>query len=36
MEYALKVINEQLENRVVIPPIEMHEETRSTVPDGGG
>lgn len=31
MEYALKVINEQLENRVVLPPIEMHEETRSTV-----
>ena len=30
-EYALKVINEQLENRVVIPPIIMKEETRSTV-----
>lgn len=30
-EYALKVINKQLENRVVIPPIVMQEETRSTV-----
>ena len=30
-EYALKVINEQRENRVVIPPIVTQEETRSTV-----
>lgn len=31
MEYALKVINEQRENRVVILPIVTQEETRSTV-----
>ena len=30
-EYALKVIKEQRENRVVIPPIVTQEETRSTV-----
>ena len=30
-EYALKVIKEQRENRVVIPPLVTQEETRSTV-----